>query len=926
MHSSSSSEEDTACKIPFAAERRAAKTKLAKARRSGDEVAEADAMLTMGELLLRSARYSKALARARTALDFFPQAVGQAEAARLMIRVHLAERNFQDAIKLVEEKLAFFRGLHEARATAIVMLTSAEVQMELDRPKEALKLALTALADLSRDRDRAWESTALQTTARVRLKLGKREEARKALLDAEKALKFFQSVGDYKEEADTLLLISRLHVVRHEFEDAHLFARTSVELSQKHRYVGEEAAAWRQLASVILASQGDPETAGTKAKHAANKCRQNGDMLGEIAAKQTVASAYQAEGLINLALEAMNEALALARTLNDRHLIEVILESQMKIYEADGEGSLEVMREEAGLARRVGDMRREVSATQKIASLQLLQGNQSEALQAAEEVIEISRVAEDVESEARAFQLVAEVHKGLHEFEEALDAALYACSLLRDFWDVRCLAAALQVLANIYEDMGNDKQAMAVLVDQRKAYEAVGWKREEAEALLSRVELTHRKRGVLGAVDVVNQAIRIYEEMDDEAGKADALIVRAKFQMANPRTNKDAEDSLEQAQQIYKVLEDSIGQAQAWQTLAYLHLDRGAPEKALQMSRNAWEVCQHAGDKKAEAKALGDAASVREALVHRQVERGLTPPPEVMQDAISWSMESLESFQQAGDQAAQASALLQLVGLYQIDDDSDSALSAAKECLELCMKLGDLQLESRALMAVAEVQLALGDGEEATQAAKGAMELFEHLGDLDSADRAARLVEAARDPPRPQKLAGRGRSAFCDGREGRRSASEATVALPAPRPTSSRRAGGAYSSMVESLAKESADEKRRKELLREPLRPVTLYDTPDQDLRKQQLAMAAEEVVSPAGTAAPTLMTALQRARPEWNAKDLQAVQEKFAKIEITSLEELFQQLRIEGAHGVNTRLKNAGQKGLKPSTLTALQEQDPTL
>lgn len=408
--SSSSEEEDTAQKPPFPAELKVARTRLAKARRSGDEVLEGTALVAMGELKLRSAKYGRALQRAQAAMDVFPQAAGKAEAVRLIVRVHLAEHNVLEAHKFLEEKMILFqRTPRDAKAVAILKLSRADVCSALERTEQALREGNEALSEFQRLADEAWEAICNQTVARVSLQLGKRRHVVRARRLADKALKFFKSIGDADEEAATLVLISQLHVANQEYEDAYLFAKASNDLSRARGALSREAAAQQQMSSVMLAQLGDPEAAGSLAKQAVTKFRKNGDVLGEISAHQVVASAHQAEGLVNMALEALNEALTLARKLGSRHLISTLLEPIVKIY--DPEGALDVMREEEELARRSGDPKRELAALRRVTLHQVALERFEDALQTAEDAVQLMRAAGDVRGEAIAMQLLGEVSK-----------------------------------------------------------------------------------------------------------------------------------------------------------------------------------------------------------------------------------------------------------------------------------------------------------------------------------------------------------------------------------------------------------------------------------------------------------------------------------------------------------------------------------
>jgi len=116
---------------------------------------------------------------------------------------------------------------------------------------------------------------------------------------------------------------------------------------------------------------------------------------------------------------------------------------------------------------------------------------------------------------------------------------------------------------------------------------------------------------------------------------------------------------------------------------------------------------------------------------------------------------------------------------------------------------------------------------------------------------------------------------------------------------------GRWGALAEELQK-SAEERRNR-----------LLDPPTARERRQQ--QAAPAAVAMQSLAELTFTSLLQAVRPDWSAKDVQAVEEKLAKIEIHSAGELLQQLRAHGVKWLNSRLKAAGQRGLKSETLAAL-------
>jgi len=919
--SSSSEEEDSGRKPPFPAEHKVARTRLAKARRSGDEVLEGTALVEMGELKLRSAKYARALQRAEAAMEIFPQAAGKAESVRLIVRIHLAQHNILEAYKLLEKIVAFQRTPRDPKAVAILKLTWAEVLLLLERPEQALREGNTALEDFSALADEAWEAVADQIIARVSLQLGKTRHVRRGLQLAEKALKFFKGISDAGEEAATLLLISQLHLAQQEYEDAHLFAKVSADLSRSQGAVSREAAAQQQMASVMLAQGADPEAAGSFAKQAVTKCRKNGDMLGEISAHQVVASAYQAEGLVNLALEALNEALAMARKLGLRHLISTLLEAIVKVY--DPEGALDVMREEEELARRSGDTQRELLALRRVALQMVLLERFQEAVQTAEEAVELARAAGDRRSEAMAMQLLGEVNKSCGQPEESLDCLLHARTLFQEAGDVSGEASVLELVVQVHEELKHDTKAQQFLEERQKLYHEAGWHEREAHTLMAMAKILIRNRGAIRAVEKAREAIALYGELDDEgrAFTAGAMLELAEIKSSNIRYVREAPEDMRRAQELYRQINDAAGQARALKAMASLHREKENDVQAIKTLNEAREICRKAGDKREEAQAALEVSNFRMDQIQKVFERQMEPDRNMIQAAIDATLETVPLFQAIGDTQQQASSLLLLAGLYVDIDEGELAQPFAEEALQLGVREKITHLEANALLGVAQAHLNLHEGEQAKKCALGARELFEQMGDEDGVDRATIVVEQVKSCPKEPKV------------RKKKAASKPLAAAPVqqdeviPRSTSGRtREKGRFSALMEMhdtelKAEKEAEEKqqRREELL---TRPSAKNSLPNQEQRRLDLLNSSKTPSGGQGEDGQVelrLSDVLQHVRPDWKEKDVKSVQEKFGLIGICTPQDLYEHLQSGGVNGINGRLKKAGQKQLRNDTLAAL-------
>lgn len=240
--------------------------------------------------------------------------------------------------------------------------------------------------------------------------------------------------------------------------------------------------------------------------------------------------------------------------------------------------------------------------------------------------------------------------------------------------------------------------------------------------------------------------------------------------------------------------------------------------------------------------------------------------------------------------------------------------------------------------------MSAGEHSEAKQAAEDAIPFFEQTGDEAGYEAAAHIVEeAAKEPPPKVTKAAPKAPEFKQSQMSRRPMSESSSTststssdvvhreLPKGKPLNRK----GFSQVVEQATAPEHVPDVRSPPSRPSRPPPPRRDEPNQEQRRRQLAAATEAKASfpkfveeenifrpkPAAKSVEHSLTkVLQQVRPDWKYKDLIAVQEKLAKIQIYSFPELFRRLSEEdGIFQLNESLKGAGQKTMKTETLETL-------
>lgn len=929
-------------RVSFTDELRLARVTLARAKGHGRK--EGAALLAVAELELACGNLKEALELATQAVVCYEEAgeqegaVGQARATRLAARIRLAEEAQEEALELCRARL---QRSCSRPAEAILRLALAEVHGAMERPREALRDAEAALRIARELKDQAGVAASLQAVANANLRLGSNVAVNRAKELAEEALALHRAFGEAKEESAVLLIISRAHALKQEQEEAYGAAESALAAARRAGCKRAEATAQREIANVLLGARLELDMALQAAEDAVRLSSEIGDLPGEIASRHVAASAFVQNERIPDAMDSAETALSLARELKDRRHIKEAMEVvvQLRVGDVQTDKALEAAQEELDLAKEDGsDPRRILVALQRVAALQFALEDADGALKTAEAAVAVD-CGGDRKAGAWGLQLMAEVQLTTKRYEEALASANKALAVLQEERDVRAVASILQMTFELHAEMGNESEAIRARQALRLAYQAAGWKDEEAALLLSLAELILQVRGPRDASKAAKEAMAIFKELEDKAGEANGMLALAQCQVAS-KASTDALRSTVTARRLFQSLNDAAGEAQSLLTAADVYSRNGAADEAVRVAREAQKICQKSGEQKVEADALQTIAAVRIAVLQKEEENGRRPKPENIKETVEAAQELIAFLEPMPDtEERRINCLVQSSSLKMMLEEHEAALRASEDALELAVRLDKPLPMGHALLAMSEAHCGLGNSKEAQQAAEDAVSLFEQIGDTALVQAAKQAVEAAKKPvakstpkeAEPEQLATSSKAGTAQqGDTTKRPRNgdpivpgfvhrEMNVEHSARGPqVLDRHASGPHRTV------EMEPERRRVQL--RPPSPVR--NEPDQEKRRQQLLAAmearAQRASLPPETERPRkvqshLRSVLQKVRPDWSGSDLAMVQEKLASIQIHTFEELVQQLNEMGARGVNQKLKDMGKKPLKTETLDAL-------
>lgn len=841
-----------------------------------------------------------------------------AEAVRLAAKAHVHQQQPEEALELVEEWEFDLVGKQgEETADAVMQLAFAEVYIAMDRPLVAAEHASKALGffkglgdgddtrAMACSRDLETKAAALECKAQAHREMRSAYHDRKALKSLEDAMRIYKKMvlprgnrnGDnpfVKAEARVALQIALVHFSMQENEEATYFANFALKRFQSINHVRGVAETFREVASIAMVDprlKDGKEQAVESAKKACNFSSQEGDMMGEIAGKHVLASAYQHNGMVSLAYETLMEALVLAQALGDRSQIRGALDMITNLLMP--EDALELVTEERAMSAEVADILRQKDALERAAGLQAEMGKLKDALQTAEEAVELMQDHRVPRHRASSWLLIAELRCRMTEHEEALEAAGKARALSQEAGDMRGEVEALRAASAVHMARGDSDALLRDYKEQALVWKVAGWMDKAAQVWLELSQLM-QERNAAEAVRAAEEATSAYRQagVANQEGAAGlereaALSSLKQVELQALRHPTRAKRKLDEAREVFRRLDDAGSEARAMQIEAkFILFAHGNFEAAIRQASQAVEKCHAAGDMREALASHQVSAEVHCGAIQEDVLNGLMPCPDDLEDAVRATLElahfclGRQNFPRAGI------AFLQLADIYIMSQNADLAVDAATE----------------------------------------AQKVFDEINCKDGQEDAKSLIQKGKD-----MLASPSKTTLVSSEGGSR-----RRAAPEPQREARR---GVFSSMSKEIDDENDKVRRLRERRVELTSAHVDASRPDQEQRRRQLEEAftapvaaprrlpARVAVEASATSearevnAPPLLQVLQDAKPDWSATAAKNAERKLGDIEIHTAEELLEQINCLGAKGLNAKLQKLGHKPFMSDTIRDVQK-----
>jgi len=592
------------------------------------------------------------------------------------------------------------------------------------------KMSMVWRADDERMSNRKREAAMLFSVAEEAVL---RESIDEAWTSGSQALDIFRELRDDRSAAETVRLLVACHFLRGNPKAAETMALAELELFQELR------SDWGEAVMLLTLTELNADRRGSKKREIA---RETGiearaifqdlkDSRMEAAVLLAMATIYDKQGKFQEALQTSNDALAIYRTLGDRtgeakalHALAVSHGNAGKVRDA-----IKASSKALAIFKEVGARRFEAAEYLAIAKWCTLDrdwkqvldralsarvvyeefdyakgaadaialvveahsrlGERANALKVAEEGFAQSLRLEDKKGEANMYEILARAHAAFEDWDEVVLALDKALKIVRVIGPKRWEVALMHEISQVYlksQDIGNARMLGLKSID---VFKAIDDGKMEATAKLQVMASVYCSYGEYHeALDIVDEAMRFYQQTGDEKGEAIALFVRGI--VLHLQGDKDLSlESLKKAQELLGDIDEKRAEAQVCRQIAEFHLERGRPEEACRMAHDARTSANRAKDRRLEAE-----MHIMVAQSHLKVMAKLANDSESVAFKSEW----------------------------------DKAMKAANSSKNLARKLGQKQLLGEALHTCADVLVAQGRLRDATEALEESLQLLEEGG------------------------------------------------------------------------------------------------------------------------------------------------------------------------------------------------------
>jgi len=670
--------------------------------------------LLMGRILIGQSRYQPAMEAFQEALKLLPESE-DAERPRLhqdMATCHLRLNHFAEAVGEYNRLIAFYvkKGNEKEAARIHVLIGDMKVsRSDYQNGRASYQKAEAVYRRLNRRKELGETLFRLAYVSQLTSDL-------KAAQDEVKEGQSFLS-GETESDFDALPLLVNGQVAFNRGDMAAAFKSVSAALNF-YNQAGDRIMAARALLALARIEEARARfSAGLRlAGSALNDFRALSDPGGECAAILLIGEVYFQQGYAQKALEYAQEALALAKKINDAtQMIESrILVADIHAIMGDVDFAWKLLKEAAQDSSSNVNRRTRARVRLAVARFRLARDASEPVLKAAESARKLFEEIDDTRGAAdcdlvigQALELRGERQKALAMFEQALRA-------YRATWDRLGEGKALTAFGIHHKNAGDYEQALKFFGEAQDLLQGIQDRRGYAANLTNIGNILKHKNSIPESVRNLEQALQVYRELSDKKGEADILTNLGNV-LAARGSQSEALDKLSSALARHREIQDLRGVATDLTGMGRVHLGKGELQSAASCLEEAWKVNRRISNPR------GDVAILSELAMLERAKRNTAKAMELLKKALKLS-------QEIDDSRSVSAVRLKMATVLQEAGQYDQALSMLVQTLEIMKAQGDRKGELWALGELGITQAKMGDYENALTNLRRATELRTELG------------------------------------------------------------------------------------------------------------------------------------------------------------------------------------------------------
>mmetsp|Transcript_4425 Transcript_4425/g.16743 ORF Transcript_4425/g.16743 Transcript_4425/m.16743 type:complete len:819 (-) Transcript_4425:72-2528(-) len=455
------------------------------------------------------------------------------------------------------------------------------------------------------------------------------------------------------------------------------------------------------------------------ARQALSIFRELGDRSSASDALRVVAAALHGredvEAAENLAQDELERAAECEDTHGEASMLLTLVElNRDRRGSSDYQDVLRCGMEAQATFQELGDRRKVAEVLMGLCDLYLLHGRGGNLMQAANGALSLYRSLQDKREEGRSLHFVAAACGLQRRIPEALKNSLAARGIFQQMQARRLEAAELQAIAQWHQLLNDFKQMLrhaeeaAALLRRLSGVaecEASSAHLQAEAAAMAQVVEAHMQLGDLAEARASAEANLVhFEEKNFRRGKLVALESLVSCHLVQRDTDA-ALERVAEALELARELKDLRSEASLLLTSAFVRLEAGQHELALEAAREAQALMQDVGDQ------LGEAAALVGTMVPIHLAMGAE------QEAVRVAREAERMYRIAGDRRGQGSAMLVMGRIHQLGGRHAEAERGIRDALAIFEDLADVTAQLQALQALIQICIVCRRPDDATRLA-----------------------------------------------------------------------------------------------------------------------------------------------------------------------------------------------------------------